>query len=171
MVMIIVCPHHAVGRLTAEYGASRVIGLLGPEFDHPVIAGLPAEHHLKITVNDISEPMDGMIVPGRAHVERIIDFVEDWDAARPLIVHCWAGISRSTATAFAAMCLLNPQEDERDLAFELRAISPVATPNRRIVAHADDILGRNGRMVEAIDAIGRGTSALEGNIFEWQVRR
>lgn len=169
--MIVVCPHHAVARLASEYGASRVIGLLGPEFDHPVIAGLPPDSHLKVTVNDISEPVDGMILPGRAHVERIIDFIEDWDTARPLIVHCWAGISRSTATAFAAMCLLNPQEDERDLAWELRAISPSATPNRRIVAHADEILGRRGRMVEAAVAIGRGASAFEGNIFEWQVRR
>jgi predicted protein tyrosine phosphatase len=169
--MIIVCPHHAVQRLANEYDVRRVIGLLGPEFEHPVIGGLPDESHLRLTFNDISEPADGLILPGRDHVEKIIDFVEDWDLGSAMIVHCWAGISRSTAAAFAAMCLLNPQEDEGDLAAELRSISPSATPNRRIISHADDILGRHGRMVEAIARIGRGTNAYEGNIFEWQVKR
>ncbi len=169
--MIIVCPHHAVERLAVEHGASRVIGLLGPEFAHPEVTGLPQGGHLKLTFNDISEPVDGMIVPGRHHVERIIGFIEDWDYAAPMIIHCWAGISRSTAAAFTAMCLLNPQEDEAELARELRTISPPATPNRLIVAHADDILGRRGRMVKAIEAIGRGQSAYEGNIFQWPVKR
>jgi len=169
--MIIVCPHHAVERLAGEYPVRRVIGLLGPEFSHPVVAGLPDASHLKLTVNDISEPADGLILPGRGHVEQIIDFIEDWDLKGAMIVHCWAGISRSTAAAFTAMCLLNPQEDEIDLARELRTISPPATPNRRIIAHADDILGRQGRMIKAIATIGRGASAYEGNIFQWQVKR
>jgi predicted protein tyrosine phosphatase len=169
--MIIVCPHHAVERLAAEHGARRVIGLLGPEFNHPVVEGLPGNAHLKLTFNDISEPADGLILPGREHVEKIIDFIEDWDLNGAMIVHCWAGISRSTAAAFAAMCLLNPQEDEADLAAELRTISPPATPNRRIVAHADDLLGRQGRMVKAIEKIGRGALAYEGNIFRWQMKR
>ena len=169
--MIIVCPYHAVERLAAEHGASRVIGLLGPEFDHPVVAGLPQDRHLRLTFNDISEPMDGMIAPERHHVERIIDFIEDWDFSRPMIVHCWAGISRSTAAAFTAMCLINPQEDEADLAHELRAISPSATPNRLIVSHADAILGRKGRMVKAVEAIGRGDFSYEGNVFQWPVKR
>ena len=169
--MIIVCPQNAVQRLAGEYGARRIIGLLGPEFDHPVIPGLPPEAHLKLTFNDITEPTDGMILPGRAHVERIIDFIEDWDFSTPMIVHCWAGVSRSTAAAYTAMCLLNPQEDEADLARELRTISPSATPNRRIIALADDIMGRRGRMERAIEAIGRGAMCYEGNIFEWQVKR
>ena len=169
--MIIVCPYHAVERLATEHRAGRVIGLLGPEFDHPVVRGLPQERHLRLTFNDISEPMDGMILPQRHHVERIIDFIEDWDFSEPMIVHCWAGISRSTATAFTAMCLINPQEDEADLAREMRAISPSATPNRLIVAHADAILGRKGRMVKAVAAIGRGDFAYEGNIFQWPVKR
>jgi len=170
-MMIIVCPYHAVERLAAEHGADRVIGLLGPEFDHPVVTGLPQDRHLRLTFNDISEPMDGMIVPERHHVERIIDFIEDWDFSRPMIIHCWAGISRSTAAAFTAMCLINPQEDEADLARELRAISAPATPNRLIVAHADDILGRKGRMVKAVEAIGRGDFTYEGNVFQWPVKR
>jgi predicted protein tyrosine phosphatase len=69
------------------------------------------------------------------------------------------------------MCLLNPQEDEFDLARELRLHSPVASPNRRMVGFADEILGRGGRMVEAVDSIGRGAEAFEGVIFGWNVVR
>jgi predicted protein tyrosine phosphatase len=47
----------------------------------------------------------------------------------------------------------------------LRAASPHATPNRLIVRLADDLLGRKGRMVEAVTAIGRGADAWEGRVF------
>jgi predicted protein tyrosine phosphatase len=82
-----------------------------------------------------------------------------------MVVHCYAGISRSTAGAFVAACALNPGRDEMALARELRRLSATATPNIRIVSLADRVLGRGGRMVEAIDSIGRGEMAYEGVPF------
>ena len=82
-----------------------------------------------------------------------------------MLIHCWAGISRSTAAAYTALCMLRPDSDEEALARELRAASPSATPNRLIVSLADDILGRDGRMVKAIAGIGRGADAFEGTPF------
>ena len=55
------------------------------------------------------------------------------------------------------------------LARELRRRSDTASPNRRIVSIADDLLGRNGRMVDAIDAIGPGTTAYEANPFRLEL--
>jgi predicted protein tyrosine phosphatase len=55
--------------------------------------------------------------------------------------------------------------DEEELALELRRASPSATPNRLIVSLADDILGRQGRMVKAVEKIGRGADAFEGTPF------
>jgi predicted protein tyrosine phosphatase len=81
------------------------------------------------------------------------------------VVHCWAGISRSTAAAFVVACTLNPERDERDIAWAIRRASPTATPNIRIVALADEMLEREGRMVAAIEAIGRGHVAGEGVPF------
>jgi predicted protein tyrosine phosphatase len=75
------------------------------------------------------------------------------------------GISRSTASAYASVCALNPQRDETDIAQALRRASPTATPNIRIVALADRLLGRGGRMVAAIEAIGRGSLAEEAAPF------
>ncbi|HRD14749.1 MAG TPA: hypothetical protein PLI79_23150 [Mycobacterium sp.] len=46
-----------------------------------------------------------------------------------------------------------------------------ATPNPRIVAIADGMLGRDGRMVRAIHAIGRGEDAYEGTPFALSIDR
>ena len=106
-----------------------------------------------------------MSCPPRSTSTRLINFVRAWDRANPLVVHCYAGISRSTAGAFVAACALNPHRDELAIARELRRASPTATPNPRIVAIADRMLGRDGRMSAAIDPIGRGMMASEALPF------
>jgi predicted protein tyrosine phosphatase len=95
----------------------------------------------------------------------MLAFFQSWQREAPMLIHCWAGISRSTAAAFTALCMFRPQADEEELALELRRASPSATPNRLIVSLADDILGRQGRMVKAVEKIGRGADAFEGTPF------
>jgi predicted protein tyrosine phosphatase len=97
--------------------------------------------------------------------ERLVTFIRGWDQSAPMLIHCWAGISRSTASAFTAMCMVRDEPEDK-LAWELRDASPSATPNRLLVSYVDQLLGRDGRMVEAIDAIGRGTEAFEGTPFQ-----
>ena len=126
---------------------------------------IPAGNHLHIGVDDIAEPADGYIHPGDEHVARLIDFVQKWERVAPLVVHCYAGISRSTAAAFIAACALAPARDEAGIAGAIRAASPTACPNRLLVALADRQLGRHGRMVEALERIGPGVFASEGVPF------
>lgn len=168
--MIIVSPLSAVPGLVFTGGVSHVLGCLGPESQHPEL-GLKEQCHLRLTFHDIIAEMEGFQAPTREHVEKIVAFVENWDRSGILLIHCWAGISRSTASAFTAMCLLNPKEDERGLARELRSRSPFASPNLLMVSLADDVLGRGGRMVEAIELIGRGEMADEGRVFGWNALR
>ena len=84
---------------------------------------------------------------------------------RAIVVHCYAGISRSTAGAFITACALNPERDERTIARLIRDASPTAQPNLRLVALADNLLGRKGRMVKAVDTLGPALSAYEGVPF------
>ncbi len=167
---IIVSPLAAVQLLVNKHKVGHVVSLLGPETPHRSFTGITDANHLKLTFHDIVEPADGLTAPASDHVETLIDFLKARQGEDPMLIHCWAGISRSTASAFTAMCLYNPQADERRLAQQLRSLSHVATPNRRIVAFADDIMGRQGRMVDAIDAIGRGEDAYEGVIFQWKMQ-
>lgn len=163
--MIIVCPLSKVQSLVDTHGARRVLSMLSPERAPERFAGIEPEHHLWLGFHDIVQPMDGMTAPTTGDAERLVGFISGWDRAAPMVIHCWAGISRSTAAAFTALCLLRPRADEEELALELRAASPSATPNRLIVSYTDAILGRSGRMVRAIDRIGRGADAFEGTPF------
>ena len=85
-----------------------------------------------------------MCWPAAEHMEQLLAFVRAWERESPLVLHCWAGISRSTAAAYIAACALAPERDEAAIALALREASPSATPNARFVALADDILGPAG---------------------------
>ena len=122
-------------------------------------------NHLILGMDDITSEMDGYVTPCEEHVGRLLSFVRGWDRARPLVMHCYAGISRSTAGAYVAACALNAERSELAIARELRSASTSATPNARIVSLADRMLGRNGRMVAAIESIGRGIVAYEAEPF------
>jgi predicted protein tyrosine phosphatase len=122
-------------------------------------------NHLILSMDDIASPLDGYTHPAEEHVVELIEFVRRWDRKAPMVVHCYAGISRSTAGAFISACALNPDRDERSIARIIRKSSATAMPNIMLVSHADRILGRKGRMVAAVEALGPGMAALEGEPF------
>ncbi len=130
---------------------------------------IAAENHLILAVDDISAPADGCTVPAQGHVERLIEFVGQWDRTAPMVVHCFAGISRSTAAAFTAACALNPDRSELEIAQAIRDASRTAQPNAAIVSIADKLLKRDGRMVRAVEAIGPAQFAEEGIPFRLNI--
>jgi predicted protein tyrosine phosphatase len=167
--MIHVCSLARLHETVTGIGASHVISLTGDEARVEGLRGVAPENHLWLRLHDICAPLDGQIMPGETHVAELLDFVRAWDRRAPLVVHCYAGISRSTAGAFAAVCALNPHRDEKDIALALRRASPTAAPNARIVSLADKLLGRNGRMIIAVETMGRGLSATEGTPFRLEL--
>jgi predicted protein tyrosine phosphatase len=173
--MIVVCPLSKVEETVAKSGARHLLSLLseGAAMTRP--ASISAGNHLYLVMHDIAVARDGMTMPGEAHVRLLLDFAHGWDRgldrAHPLVVHCYAGISRSTASAYIIAAALDPTRDEQELAQTLRWLSPSATPNPALVAAADMLLGREGRMVAAIKAIGRGADAYEGTPFALNLDR
>jgi predicted protein tyrosine phosphatase len=163
--MIHVCSLAALPDTVKATGASHVLTVMAnvDQVQRPESV-LPA-NHLKISMDDITEQMDGFVVPSDSHIEQVLNFVRGWDRSAPLVVHCYAGISRSTASAFAAVCMLNPHRDEISIARQIRAASPIASPNRLIVSLADRALGRDGRMLRALDEMGPGNMMIEGRPF------
>jgi predicted protein tyrosine phosphatase len=111
-----------------------------------------------------------LVLPSDVHVTALLEFVKRWDRKAPMLIHCYAGVSRSTAAAFIAACALSPDRDEHEIAAAIRRNSPTATPNSRLVALADAMLQRNGRMKAAIAHIGRGADCFEGPPFALELR-
>jgi predicted protein tyrosine phosphatase len=154
--MIHVCSLVRLHDTIARTGARHVVSLLADDAAMTRPAAIAPENHLWLQVHDISEPQDGFVLPQPEHVEQLIGFVQRWPRETALVVHCYAGVSRSSAAAFVAVCALNPSSDEAAIAAAMRRASPTASPNIRIVAIADQLLARQGRMIRAVEAIGRG---------------
>lgn len=148
--MIHVCSLARLYETVTATGASHVVTLINRTYPIERPQGIVEANHLWLDLDDICAPLDGYILPQERHVERLIEFVRGWDRAQPLVVHCHAGISRSSAAAFTAACALAPHRAEREIAEAVRRASPTALPNALIVALADRLLERNGRMIAAV---------------------
>ena len=160
-----VCPLPDVDAVRAQCQPSHVLSLLAPDAEAPNLKDLPQAQRLLLRFNDINAPRDGYIAPDASHVDAILAFSRAWPGRRPLLIHCLAGISRSTAAAYIIACDRAGAGRERILARRLRAAAPSATPNPLLIAYADQALGRDGRMIAAIEDIGRGVFARAGAPF------
>ena len=160
-----VCSLSRIEEVVALTGARKMVTLLSPGTKVLRPAAISPDDHLNLGVSDIVEPALGQVFPDTPHIDALIAFFGRWDRSAPMLIHCYAGVSRSTASAFIAACALSPGRDEHEIALALRSASPTASPNARFVALADARLGREGRMSAAIHAIGRGADCFEAEPF------
>jgi predicted protein tyrosine phosphatase len=167
--MIYVSSLSALDTVTTRLQSYDLLTLLSPGHPETDWSAFACERHVRLAFHDIVEPMPGLTPPDRDLMQAVLDFGRNSEPQRALLIHCWAGISRSSAAAFAIACDRNPGF-ERDIANELRRRAPFVTPNRLMVQLADELLARDGRMVEAIDNIGRGAEASEGVPYELPLR-
>jgi predicted protein tyrosine phosphatase len=165
MPRIHVCSLAQLQATVRQSGATSMITLINRNTPVERPDTINPGRHLIIGLSDIVAPVEGQILAQEEHVAGLIGFIRDWDRAWPIVIHCYAGVSRSTAAAFIALCALKPGHAEDALAHRLRTASPTATPNPRLVELADCLLERRGRMVAAIASIGRGAECFEGTPF------
>ena len=112
---------------------------------------LPARHH-RCTVDDIVESRPGQTVPQSNDIAELIEFLHSWDTDTGLLIHCMAGVSRSTAVALIAH-VLNTNDPSGSVMALFKA-APYAWPNRRIVSLADSLLELNGQLTLALAEMG-----------------
>ena len=148
--MIHVCGLAALPSLATEVQPTHMVSLLGDDPFPGTPVSIVPDGHLKIQVHDITEPMTGLIAPEREHLVTLLEFARRWRQRGPLIIHCYAGVSRSTAAALLVLCCYN-EGRESDAVRLLRARAPHAYPNRLMIELADDLLSCGGRLAEAVD--------------------
>ena len=162
---LIVCPGSAVETLLAREPVDHVLTLVSPDAE----IGARAVPATVLRFNDILEPRPGLVAPDAEMVHAIIALGRELPVDATLLVHCFAGVSRSPAAAYVLACAASVRGDELAIAQRLRADSPKATPNALMVSLADEILQRGGAMRAAIAAIGRGVDAYEGGVIDWML--
>lgn len=162
MPRLLVAPLSSLPDALAAHAPSHLVSLLSPEHMVGTPAGFPAAMHLRLGVNDIVDPAAGTAPPARKHIEELLEFSRSWDASQPFLIHCWAGISRSMASAFTILCDRLGPDREIEIARAMRQRAPHAQPNRLLVQHADDALGRGGKMMAALNSMGPPLIVEEG---------
>ncbi len=162
MPRLLVTPLSSLDEALRTHAPSHLVSLLSPEHMIQTPSGFPVTGHLRLGVNDIVDPAAGTAPPARAHIDELLAFSRSWDAKRPMVIHCWAGISRSMASAFTILCDRLGPDREIEIARAIRQRAPHAQPNRLLVSHADDALGRGGRMIAALNTMGPPLMVEEG---------
>lgn len=112
---------------------------------------------LLLRCDDVVAPYAGFQAPSREDVQKLVEFgatLPDEAHGGHLLIHCHAGISRSTAAAAIIMAQHNPGK-EQEAFLQLLDMRPHAWPNTRIVTFADELLDRNGAMLEGLQAYRR----------------
>jgi predicted protein tyrosine phosphatase len=171
MPMILVTPLSGIEDAIRRYRPSHMMTLLSPEHMIETPGGIDAERHLRLGLNDVADAGLSDMPPNTRHVDELIAFGRTWDARAPILVHCWAGISRSMAAAFTLLCDRLGAGYEHDIARAMRQRAAHAYPNPLLVRLADNALRRDGRMVAAVEMIGRGRIVSEGVCVEFPLAR
>ena len=140
-------------------GVSHVLSILDPDWPVPEAFGGFGEHErLELRFDDVIEDdAEGKQPPHETHVAQLLRFGRDLLAEPPpaahLLVHCHAGISRSTASMTLILAQALPQVTAAEIMAEVLRIRDKAWPNLRIVEMGDALLGRGGTLVAAAHAV------------------
>ncbi len=159
--MLLISSLEGIDAAWQTYHPKRVISLLSDDEPMPSFKGLDAQAHLALYVEKESCART-ISNAAKERARRIVNFVEAWDGDGDILVHCNRGVSRSTAAAFVVMCMREPHTHEANLMKRLRTAAPHADPCPLLVTYADEILGRDGAMIDAVDDLGPPCAAATG---------
>lgn len=164
MSHIWVCGLDEVESVAERVRPGRLISLLPANEQPPTPLGMRASDHLRVLVDDIERPGMGLSAPARSHVRELIRFLRACPPRASVLIHCFAGVSRSPAAALIALALDAPGR-EHEAATALRRAAPFACPNRLLVELADAALGRQGALAAAREAMGEPDRSCELAVF------
>jgi predicted protein tyrosine phosphatase len=136
-------------------GITHVLSILDPGWPEPdSLSAFNLDRRLRLRFHDVIESQPGWIAPERWDVELLLAFSRGLAVSKEphLLVHCHAGVSRSTAAATLVMAQTCPDRAADELLREIVRLRPRAWPNLRILELGDEILGRRGEIVEAVRA-------------------
>jgi predicted protein tyrosine phosphatase len=134
---------------------THVLSILDPGTPEPEsLSSFEVHRRLRLRFHDVIESQPGWLAPERWDVELLLSFTRGLYPSQEthLLVHCHAGVSRSTAAATLVLAQTRPDRPADEVLQEIVRLRPRAWPNLRILEFGDEILGRGGEIVEAARA-------------------
>ncbi|HYC04333.1 MAG TPA: protein-tyrosine-phosphatase [Azospirillaceae bacterium] len=134
-------------------GVTHVLSILDPGAPPPPAFGSFGEHaRLDLRFDDMIEEAEGREPPGPKHLDALLAFGRELSAeaeTRPchLLVHCFAGVSRSTASMILILAQARPDRPVEEAFDEVVRIRSQTWPNLRLLEMGDAALGLGGRLV------------------------
>jgi predicted protein tyrosine phosphatase len=149
-------------------GVTHVLSILDPDWVEPPAFQAFAPHaRATLYFHDAIEPGPGIVLPAIGDVESVLAFGRDLgDDLGHLLIHCHAGISRSTAAMTMILAQAFPHESEDSIVEKLEAIRPQAWPNSRMIGFADTLLRRDGRLTSAVHKLYARRLAMRPGLAE-----
>jgi predicted protein tyrosine phosphatase len=150
-----ICGLGEIAEHCARDGVTDVVSILDPDWPTPEDLALYAgARRLMLRFHDEIDPHPGIILPDRADVAQLLAFGRGLAQQRQahLLVHCHAGVSRSTAAASLVLAQAAPERPAAAAIEAVAALRPQAWPNLRIIELGDELLGRGGEIVDATRA-------------------
>jgi predicted protein tyrosine phosphatase len=141
-----------------EVGVSHVLSILDPEWPVPEAFGSFGEHaKLELRFHDVIDERGGeTIAPQPGHVSELLAFGRSLQTGEHLLVHCHAGVSRSTAAMALILAQACPAATGAAIFAKVLQLRPRAWPNLRIIEFGDALLGRDGALIAAaVEVYGR----------------
>jgi len=139
-----------------DSSVTHVVSILDPAWPVPdIFAEFPDHDRLELRFHDIIDeaPGTGYDAPQLHHVEQVLAFGRQLTAAgrgHRVLVHCHAGISRSTAALLLILAQAEPERPADDIIADIVGIRSKTWPNLRMIEIGDRLLGRDGALVAAV---------------------
>jgi predicted protein tyrosine phosphatase len=151
VIVIEICNREEAGEILCSPSRRTNICFLvsiGEPEDRPPAGFGNVAARLRLLFSDVNEEVGG---PAVDDVRRLIRAAESLaERSGRVLIHCQAGISRSTAAAVIVYAVLLGEGREEEAMARVLAAREYANPNRRMIALADELLAREGRLIEAV---------------------
>lgn len=152
MKNVYVCSRTAVSKTSSKHNVTHVLSLL----DHGVRPFLHPKTdkknwlllHFEDNVN-AGQPNS----PTKDHVIQILSWAKQIPDDAVILVHCEAGVSRSTAAAISILVQKYGTDKIDDCISWILSVRPQACPNPLITKWADELLNCNGELFEKCEKI------------------
>ena len=151
MVEFHICGRSQLSKTMKKVGATHVLSLTDMDKRPFLRPGFDPANWLWLKFEDVIFEQE-LYAPTKLHVALILEWGLKLPEDAVVVVHCEAGVSRSTAAVLAMMVDRSP-DDIAGCVAKLLELRSQACPNPLITRFADELIGCDGKLHEAAEKV------------------